>query len=472
MNPQLRFIRNASRSAILVGLALALSAGAQGFTKEDSGWVRIFNGVDFTGLYSRLYAAPVVHPVDTSAFGIVYPGTDTACLRVKTTGKKGEVGTDKTTYSHYRTRMEYRFDVASSGYNAGLLYGVDETVIRMQNNWPRGFEFQMQQSEPGAVYSIQQVTATTRATSGAYNPTGSVVQVCEYGCNARSYKGSPNIPSAIGTTPKWMRIELIQRGADSAIHIVNDTVVMKIWNIRIFNDSTKKTGGTTTSGGATLSNFTPNGPYDHGALAVEGEGALINHRRWEVMEFPASTPMNENFLHRLVLTNRQPIRPAANTQVTIPWRSIGTIPKVKLQYKVGPSGAWQTITDSTANTGTYTWTAPAVVSDSLRFRISGNDYVLADSTGIFSTTAIHSPAAQSPLRFSMDARGLNLSGVGNFTRADIIDAFGRNLRSLPVSGETFRWNLADSKGAPVPKGLYFLRLKGAGLSRTLRLPVF
>ena len=125
-----------------------------------------------------------------------------ACIRAKNTSKKGEIGTDRADYSHYRTPMEYRFDVASSGYNAGLLYGVDETKIRMQNNWPRGIEFQMQQSEPGALYSIQQVTADTRVTSGRYSPNGTAVKVCEYGCNARSYKGSVDIPSAIGTTAR------------------------------------------------------------------------------------------------------------------------------------------------------------------------------------------------------------------------------------------------------------------------------
>ncbi len=450
--------------------AMAVSANAQAFTKADSGWVRIFNGVDFTGLYSRLYAAAVVHPVDTSAFSIVYPGTDSACLRVKTTSKRGEVGTDRADYTHYRTRMEYRFDVATANYNAGLLYGVDETKIRMQNNWPRGFEFQMQQSEPGSVYSIQQVTATTRATGGAYSPTGTVVQVCEYGCNARSYRGNPVIPSAVGTTTKWMRIELIQRGSDSAIHIVNDTVVMKIWNIRIFNDSTKKTGGTTTSGGATNSNLTPNGPYPSGALAVEGEGALINHRRWEVMEFPASTPMTENFLHRLVLTNRQPIRPAVNTPVTILWRSIGTIPKVKLQYKMG-AGAWLPITDSTTNSGTFSWTSPATITDSLRFRISSYDYVIPDSTGTFSTTGIH-PGSKTFSRFTLNNHGLTLLDIAAFKEAGITDVFGREVRVMPVNGNDFHWDFTDAKGTRVTKGLYFVRLKGNGFSQTFRVPVF
>ena len=465
-------------SILAVAMAASLS-GAQGFTKADSGWVRIFNGVNFAGLYSRLYAAPVVRPVDTTAFGIIYPGTDSACLRVLTTTKRGEVGTDKTTYSHYRTRMEYKFDGTTASFNAGLLYGVDEGAIRMQNNWPRGFEFQMQESEPGSLYSIQQVTATTRTSGGGYNATGTVVQVCEIGCNARSYKGNPVIPSVANGVSKWMRIELIQRGSDSAIHIVNDTVVFRLSNIRIFNDSTKKTGGSTTSGGATLSNFTPNGLYPSGALAVEGEGALINHRRWEVMEFPASTPMNEHFLHRLALDNpKQAVKPAGGSAVVIQWRGIGTIAKVKLQYKVGVAGAWLTITDSTANTGSYNWTAPTSVPDSLRVRISSYDYVIADSTGSAAFTGYNPTSVQAPIAkqigsiaFARDGGGVTFSRVGNFKQLEVNDVFGKQIRILAVKGENLRWDLTDLKGARVPKGLYFVRLSGSGASKTLRVPV-
>ena len=469
---------------ILFGYVVTMAAvGAQAFTAADSGWVRLFNGTDFNGFYSRLYAAPVTHPVDTSAFSIVYPGTDTACIRAKNTSKKGELGTDRTNFSHYRTRMEYRFDVASSGYNAGLLYGVDETAIRMQNNWPRGFEFQMQQSEPGSVYSIQQVTATTKATSGAYNPTGSTVQVCEYGCNARSYKGSPVIPSAIGTTPKWMRIELIQRGSDSAIHIVNDTVVMRIWNIRIFNDSTKKTGGTTTSGGATLSNMTPPGPYPSGALAIEGEGALINHRRWAIMEFPASTPMNEHFLHRLFLWGTDSRWGYWGSSGLVQWVSIGTIPKVKIEFKditaENSPGNWQTVSDSVPNTGSWTWAnwrdgIHYPTTFKIRLRVSSSDWVWGDSLdiNIDYADAILQPGIHGTLAFSVPKSGPLLTGLVAGSRIEIQNAAGQRIRVLTLGEESTSWDLADAKGRRVPPGLYFLRVfQGKTAYRTGRVQV-
>jgi hypothetical protein len=473
----IKTLLGASFTAVLSLSLFAADAGAQGFTKADSGWVRLFNGVDFNGFYSRLYGAPVVHPVDTSAFALMYPGTDTAAIRAKNNSKRGEFGTDRTDYSHYRTRMEYRFDVASSGYNAGLLYGVDETKIRMQNNWPRGFEFQFQQSEPGAVYSIQQVTADTRVTSGRYSPNGTAVKVCEYGCNARSYKGSVDVPSAIGSTPKWMRVELIQRGADSAIHIVNDTVVMKIWNIRIFNDSTKASGCTGSGCGATVSNFTPSGPYPRGALAVEGEGALISHRRWDVMEFPASTPMNEHFLHRLFLDlPATAVKPAPSAQVGLTWRAIGTIPKVKIQYRIG-LGQWQTATDSVPNTGVYTWTAPVSVPDSVRFRISSYDYVWGDSTdGTVPVNVIATSKRAQSLLFSVKNGMLTIPNAQNYDRVDIRDASGKNVRAFRGGRleqvSTVSWDLTDRRGEKVPPGLYFVKLTGPSGVQTERVTIF
>ena len=447
-------------------LALAGSAVAQApFTQADSGWVRIFNGVDWTGLYSRLWGATaqITRP-PAAPFQIMYPGTDTAVIRVTSTSSSlgGNVGTDKTSYSHYRVRVEEKFDALAGGNNGGITWHGDETAIRMNNNWPRSIEFQMQQQDAGGAYSIQQVTATTTVTGSKYSRTGTVVQMCQYGCNARNYGATPLISNTgPNNQPRWLRYELVTRGSDSAIYIINDTVVFRMWNIRIFHDSTQ-----------TTSNRTPNQPWNHGGFGIQSEGALINYRRWQVMEFPPSTPMNEHFLHRLVLTNRSPIRPAVNSPVSILWRSIGTIPKVKLQYKMGPAGAWQTITDSTSNTGTYSWTSPATITDSLSFRISSYDYVIPDSTGPFITTGVR-PDAQGfkQARFTVDSRGLILSGVEGFREAGITDIFGRQVRVMPVSGKVFRWDLADARGARVPKGLYFVQLKGVRSSEVVRVPV-
>lgn len=116
--------------SVLAGTALGgfvRGAAAQEFTKADSGWVPLFNGRDYDGLYSRLYNQPVTATVDP-AFRIAYPGTDSAEINIKPIG--GEIGTNRIDYAHYRMRVQYRFEAAGS-LNAGFLYAVDETYPRM-----------------------------------------------------------------------------------------------------------------------------------------------------------------------------------------------------------------------------------------------------------------------------------------------------------------------------------------------------
>ncbi len=435
------------------------STMGQAFTHADSGWVRIFNGKDFTGLYSRNYTQAIQHPPG-APYQIIYPNTDTACIRVSAGSPQGNIGTDKSSYSHYRMRVEQKFDALNPDFNAGLTYHTDETVNRMLNNWPRSIEFQMQQREPGAAYSIQQVTFTTTVTGGAYAKTGTIVQTCEFGCNGRSYRPNPVIPEGENGKPRWLRFELVARGSDSAIHIVNDTVVMRLWNIRIFNDA---------------QNGTANGPYNHGALGLQSEGSMINYRRWEIMEFPAATPLSSHYLHRFFLDHAdsgEVLR--AQSVYAIQWRTLGIsdLPKVKLEYNTGLG--WQSIADSANNTGTYNWTVPNLTTQSLRFRISGPAWAWADSSrGLSSITPSSGIQGQQlrPIRFSIASKGEIFSNVSDFKGMEIVDVFGHVVRTLTIENHDLIWDLNDSKGHRVFPGFYFVSLftKDQTPVRTLRV---
>lgn len=450
-------------------LPLVGAAGAQTFTKADSGWTPLFNGTDFTGFYSRNYGATVqpVRPV-ASPYIIQFAGTDSATIRVNATSPGGNFGTDDTTFSHYRVRWESKYDAINPDYNSGMMYHVDEKAIRMQNNWPRSIEFQGKQSEIGSAFSIQQVTFTTNATGGEgsnYSPTAPVKQGCEFGCNGRWYKGNPLIrPYAAETpnVPRWVRFHLVVRGADSAIHIVNDTTVFRLWNIRIFNDSTR----------GTASNKTPNRPHDHGGMGWQSEGAIVNYRRLEVMRIPPATPMSAHYLHRLFLdAPAQASKPAPGAQVPMTWRSIGAIPKVKIEYRVG-EGRWQVAQDSVPNTGSFTWTAPASVPDSINWRISSLDYVWGDSTSVSLPASLKGRAfaAQGPL-YAVKGGGLLIPGSASLERVEIRDVSGRLLRALQGGPSEIRWDLSDAKGARVSSGLYFLRLIDGQADRVARVRV-
>ena len=438
-----RWLRKSDRSIkYLIGkisLAALVFTGlsqAQTFSHADSGWVKIFNGTDFTGIYSRIWGATatVQHPPG-APFQIQYAGTDTACIRVNGTSPGGNIGTDKTSYSHYRVRVEQKFDQLAPDNNAGLTYHTDETVSRMNNNWPRSIEFQMQQRETGSAYSIQQCTFTTTVSGNHYVATGGkTVQACEFGCDGRNYQSNPILQEGENAKPRWLRFELVVRGADSAIHIINDTVVFKLWNIRIFNDNANKT---------------PNGPYDHGGFGLQSEGASINYRHWEVMEFPPATPYSAHYLHRLFLDNVAPGEILKSGSVySIKWRTLGLadIHKVILQYNTGTG--WLPISDSVSNTGTYNWTVPNLTTQSLRVRVAGPAWAWADSSKGFSSI---SPASgirldnKNSVSFSIQGKGEMFANVSDFQTLEIRNVFGKMVRAFKIGGSNLKWDLSGSK---------------------------
>lgn len=341
---------------LVFALSVAESEAQQPFTKADSGWVPLFNGKDFEGIYGRLYGQPVTETPDPSWI-IQFPGTDTAVIRGSNTGKQGNIGTKKT-YSHYRMRVEYRHDVAGGTNNAGITYHTDESKPRMANNWPFSIECQMMQQESGSAYSIAMLGFNTRANGGTYAPTGGAeVTGCATGCNRRNYNANPIIRG--GTT--WQEMEIIVRGSDTAWHLVKDQVVFKLWNLRVRTNS----GGD----GEKISS---------GTLGLQAEGSLINYRRWEIMELPTTGP---NHQVRLFLTNTNggtKIAPGSTHNIT--WRTLGDVKKVSIHYRIG-DGNWEMAASNIDNTGTFAWTVPQQTTQRLRVRISGAaSWVRADSS--------------------------------------------------------------------------------------------
>lgn len=344
-------------------LGLVTSIGAQSFTKADSGWVPLFNGTNFEGIYGRLYTQPVTETPDPSWI-ILYPGTDTATIRGSNTSKRGNIGTKKN-FSHYRMRVEYRHDIADGNNNAGLTYHTDESKERMNGNWPFSIECQMKQSETGAAFSIAGLAFDTRVNGGTYAPTGGTPATgCDRNvpgntaCTARNFNANPLIRG--GT--HWQKMEIIVRGSDTAWHLINGQVVFKLWNMRV-----KTNGGF----GEKVSS---------GGLGLQAEEALINYRRWEIMELPPTGP---NYLVRLLLTNTNGgTKVTPGSTHTITWRTLGEVPKVNIHYHTG-TGSWQTVASDVVNTGTYAWTVPANPTAKLRVVVSGTTatpWVLADTS--------------------------------------------------------------------------------------------
>jgi hypothetical protein len=92
-----------------------------------------------------------------------------------------------------------------------------------------------------------------------------------------------------------------------------------------------------------------------------------------------------------------------------------------------------------------------------------------------------SPAADVPARVSPNpARGACavhfVTRSGGLTRAQIVDASGRQVRRLPESWrpagpQTLAWDGRDDAGAPARPGTYFVRVHSAGETRTARVTI-
>lgn len=461
--------------AILM-LSSRQEAMAQAFSHADSGWVNIWNGKDWKGadgrdsaIYSRKWGAnaPMSYP-PISLWEIRYPGTDTATIRVTSTGNdiNGNIGTRKTSYSHYRMRVQGKFDVMNGDYNAGITYHTDETKSRMSNNWPRSIEFQMQQKEPGSAYSIQQLTFDTKVSGSNYSPTGNAVTACESGpsCNSRQYYSNPRLKYTDSDgKSRWLRFELVARGSDSAIHIINDTVVFRLSNLRVYNDK---------------ANNTPDGPVDHGGIGLQAEGALVNYRRWEIMEFPAGTPKGENYLHRFFLDNlKQGATVKAGSPYEIKWRHIGPIPTVTLDYSIG-NGAWQSIVKDAPNTGSYSWNVPTQKTEQLKVRLTGPAWAAGDSSTGFNAIGDGVGILSKPrlgaktFSFSVAGKGVLLADIAEGTKIEICDVFGRVVERMAVKEADLAWNARGSNGRLMPSGIYFVRVLDRSSVRVARTFVY
>ena len=418
---------------------------AQPFTKADSGWVPIFNGKDYSGLYSRMYNGPISnYPNVNVIFTVKYAGTDTAEMYVKPGG--ATLGTIRTDYKHFRLRVQYHFDDVG-GHNAGLLYAIDESYPRMggdgttaKGNWPRSIECQMLQGDAGDAFSIQQVTFDTKVTGGKWDPNGKAIKVCEHGCDGRDFGANPELDK---NTTDWTDEEAIVRGADSAIHLVQHVPVFKLWNIRITDNSGK--------------DMVPAQPWGVGSLGLEAEGAVVHYRRFEVMELPATGP---NYLNRLFLdAPGQGESLMAKATYTIKWRKIGDFKTVKLEYDAG--SGWKTVADNVDNSGSYAWTVPSEATQGLKVRISGPDYVRADTSGTNAiATALAGSERAAGRRFTYGDKSLSLSSAAPGWVIRIEDAAGRLVRELGVPAESgdLSWDGKDAAGRALPRSAFFARL--------------
>lgn len=175
-------------------------------------------------------------------------------------------------YSHYITRMDYRFE--STGGNTGFLYHVQNDQI-----WPRGLELQWMTGDAGSIWTTSaQITFTTPISdTGIAAPhyrsadSGGVVD------SLGKLDGRYHVIRANGINEKpngqWNTFEL-QVNGDSLTTILNGKVTFKGWGLKIKDGTTTKWI-----------------PLTNGRFGPQAEGTTILMRNWKMVNLSGTTPV-------------------------------------------------------------------------------------------------------------------------------------------------------------------------------------
>lgn len=267
--------------AALIGAALGwVAAHGQGdFSKRDSGWVPLWNGKDFKGLYIRNNGGTLRDPASQASFLI-----EDGAIRVPKTGGVGHLATEAV-HSRYQVRVEYRYGPGQTNPNAGLLYHIDTldwgsgaaygsknaAVPYFFGAYVKSVELQMYRGDAGAFLGIMNIWVTAE-TKGDANHT--------WQAGGPAYTAFPSndlqprrIYRSHNAAPRdtsWVLLEGLIYGADSVTHRINGEVVMKGRNL-LHNG--KPAVNADTAGRR---------PMDKGRIGLQTEGAEVWYRNWEL----------------------------------------------------------------------------------------------------------------------------------------------------------------------------------------------
>ncbi len=269
----------------LVGASTAQPTSA---THADSGWVPLWNGTDFTGLYD--YAVGVGLPnVNTQTTFTIQAGT------IRCNGSpNGYLGTIRQ-YSWYRVHVEYQWPVGTAtNANAGLLIHLDSAQAfsptwNFSNNRPRSCEVNMRRDTnfPWSLWSASALgpyitttvnTIPAAGVAGRYQAGGTVWTDDPWGTgNTRVITGDlqANPELALG---QWNRGEARLFG-DSGVFILNGQTRTSGWNFQLRQN---------------IANPTPRVSCFNGNIGLQSEGAQIFYRNFEIMELDSVTGLPIN----------------------------------------------------------------------------------------------------------------------------------------------------------------------------------
>lgn len=279
------FRPSAFRAAAMALLLVASGYAQRPLTKADSGWIPLFNGSDYSGLYIRL-GSTLQDPAKQTAFKI-----ENGSLRVYPSGGIGAIAT-REVYDRYQVRVEYRFGGGQSNPNAGLLYHIDPgdwkagdafgtrnaAVPYLSGTYVKSVEWQMYRGDAGAFLGIMNVWVTAD-TKGDANHTWQAggTPYTAYPSGGLAERRIYRSVNAAPIDTDWVRFDGRILGADSVSHGVNGTVVMRGRNLR----HNAKLALTSKDDADQV-------PMDRGHIGLQAEGAEVWYRNWELRPLDAA----------------------------------------------------------------------------------------------------------------------------------------------------------------------------------------
>jgi len=177
------------------------------------------------------------------------------------------------------------------------------------------------------------------------------------------------------------------------------------------------------------------------------------------------------------------------TEATLSWTSVNVNAVLRIELSRDNGATWEVLTDSTDNSGAWTWEVTPPASDFCLVRISDLEGLAADSSDSFFTIRFQTGiegAADLPREFALEQNYPNPFNPDTRLRFDcaeqahvkllILNVNGRTVRTLvdgirPRGRHEVRWDGRDDRGARLASGLYFARFitKKAQFTRRMLL---
>lgn len=246
-------------------------------TKLSSQWTPLFNGENldgfdtFLGMYEpdRLNDDPQkIVSVENGAIHI-YKDTEQ--------GSKvpfGYIVTQKE-YSHYHLRFEYRWGEKKFAPRTNVVRdsGVIFHMVGPNKVWPRGVECQIQEKDTGDTFTVYGTQVTTTVNPNAKGSSPQFMEAKDGGVPLT--QGGAGVTRIIKSTTQekegWNTVEIIVRGADEFVHIVN---------------------GVVNNRGSDIRELDSNGedwiPLKKGKILFQVEGAEVLYRNIEIKDLADS----------------------------------------------------------------------------------------------------------------------------------------------------------------------------------------